>query len=354
MSNSKDLYVSGARRRGGTLTDLHRPLKVRMDIRDLWDSSKSSVNESVSSLTKILGHTITPRVEWPILWAGLKEKFPDNSIFVPTIVRYTIAWYERLSGRLENEAYTEWTEQLLSVLTNGSKNVTLHIEESVLKAILQSDEQGISRPSTSWNAKLALFHLRVPKTEPVSQSKLDSSFDKDFENLFNADTDMKEDDWADVAAETRMAAKPATTSSAIEPPASVARMPVLDGLARPQELFTSNGPYILIVEERGATIVVQCSHEPTLELLAAYLNKWAKSSSNDSLQRSILKVDLIESEYCFGMFDTLTVERTMARNNSGSPINPTLILAFVEGVLGYKLINTTGSCRTYTSTTLLK
>ncbi|KAJ7696571.1 hypothetical protein B0H17DRAFT_1198082 [Mycena rosella] len=323
------------------------PLKVRMDVRDLWDSSKSSVNDSVSALNKILGHTITPRVEWNVMWTDLKDRFPDNTIFVPTVVRYTIAWYERLSGRLENDAYEEWTEKFLDVLSDGSirKALSLHIEPA---------GPGVTRPSTKWNAKLATFHLCVPQTEPVSQSKLDSSFDKDFENLFNTDIDAKDDDWADVEVETRTATvNPATISSPYEPP-SVVRLPVLDALARPLELFTSTGPYILIVEERGGMIVVQCSHEPSLELLAAYLNKWSKSNPNDSdsLKRSILKVELVESEYCFGLMDTLTVERTMARN--GNSINPTIILAFVEGVLGYKLTNTMGSCRTYASTTLLK
>jgi hypothetical protein len=118
----------------------------------------------------------------------------------------------------------------------------------------------------------------------VSQARLDSSFDKDFENLFNTEVDAKDsEDWADVAAETRV--KPATSSYANEPP-SVTRLPVLNALARPNELFASTAPYILIVEERGATIVVQCSHEPSLELLAAYLNKWGKSNPNDSLKVS--------------------------------------------------------------------
>ncbi|KAJ7130621.1 hypothetical protein C8R44DRAFT_906299 [Mycena epipterygia] len=323
------------------------PLKVRMDIRDLWDSSKSSVTESVTSLNKILGHTITPRVEWVILWSELKDKFPDNTIFVPTVVRYTIAWYERLSDRLENEAYAEWTEQILNVLTEGSnrKTLSLHIEPA---------GPGVTRPSTNWNAKLGAFHLCVPKAEPVSQSKLDSSFERDFENLFNTDVDAKDDDWADVAVETRATAKPAAATFSSNEEPSVARLPVLDALARPHELFRNTAPYILMVEDRGATIVVQCSHEASLELLAAYLNKWSKSNPNDSLKRSCLKVELLESEFCVGMMDTLTVERSMARNNNGPPINPTLVLAFVEGVLGYKLTNTSGSCRTYTSTTLLK
>ncbi|KAJ6619865.1 hypothetical protein B0H10DRAFT_1126150 [Mycena sp. CBHHK59/15] len=324
------------------------PLKVRMDIRDLWDSPKSSVTASVESLNKILGHTITPRIEWPILWSDLKDYFSDNSTFVPTIVRYTVAWFESLRGRLDDEAFQEWTEQLLNMLTEASnrKTLSLHIEPA---------GPSVSSPTTKWNPKLATFHLSVPKAEPVSQSQLDSCFDKNFENLFNAEANTKDDDWADVAAETHVAAKPSTVSEAFHngsPP--VARLPVLDVLSRPQELFKTTGPYILIVEERGAAIVVQSSHEPSLELLAAYLNKWSKSNPNDSLKRSILKVELIESEFCFGMLDTLTVERTMARNHSDNPINPTIILAFIEGVLRYKLVNTTGACRTYCSTVLLK
>jgi hypothetical protein len=49
----------------------------------------------------------------------------------------------------------------------------------------------------------------------------------------------------------------------------------------------TTGPYILIVEERVPNIVIQCSHEPSLELIAAYLNKWGKSNLNDSLKVSL-------------------------------------------------------------------
>ncbi|KAJ7043705.1 hypothetical protein C8F04DRAFT_1389816 [Mycena alexandri] len=322
------------------------PLKVRVDIRDLWDSPKSSVTESVNSLKSTLGHTITPRVEWPILWAEVKEKFSDNTVFVPTVVRYAIGWYERLIGRLENEVYEEWTEQFLSMLVEAAKSkaVTLHIEPTAK----------ITVPITKWNAKLSTFQLCVPNAEPVSQSKLDSSFDKCFENLFNG----KDDDWADVVVEAARvvkapAAGPAVPSFSEPQVQSVTRLPILDALARPTDLFTGSGPYVLIVEERGPVIVVQCSHEPSLELVSAYLKKWAKPNMNDSLKRPILKIQLCESEYFYGVFDTIVLERTMGNNNA-PPINPTLLLAFVESVLGYKLMNTTGGRRTYASTTLLK
>jgi hypothetical protein len=150
---------------------------------------------------------------------------------------------------------------------------------------LQTAER-ITVPITKWNTKLATFQLCVPKAEPVSQSQLDSSYDKSFENLFNASA--KDDDWADVVVEKQVPATPtagAAFSSSSGP--SVARLPVLDALSRPPELFKTTGPYILIVEERVPNIVIQCSHEPSLELIAAYLNKWGKSNPNDSLKVSL-------------------------------------------------------------------
>ncbi|KAF7356429.1 hypothetical protein MVEN_00975800 [Mycena venus] len=314
------------------------PLKIRVDIRDQWDSPNSSVNASVSSLKKILGHTITPRVVWPLLWEAVKEQFPDNTTFVPLVLRYTIAWYERLMGRLENPAHEKWTEQFLNSITEVSKakGLSLHIEPAHGAATL---------PTTKWNEKLATLELYIPKADPVSQLQLDSNYDRCFENLFNPD--VKDEGWADLVSGTPTTG--AFASSNERP--YMTRLPVLDALARPPDLFKSTAPYTLIVEERSPRIVVQCSHEPSLELIAAYLNKFGKTNPDDYERRNILKVELVESEYCYGVFDTLTIERNLTRRE---PINPVMLFAFIEGVLGYRLINTNGCCKTYTLTTLLK
>ncbi|KAJ7334271.1 hypothetical protein DFH08DRAFT_814288 [Mycena albidolilacea] len=295
------------------------PLQLRRDIRDKWDSPDSSVHTSISALNKILGYTITPSVEWPILWGAVKDQFPDNTTFVPLVVRYTIAWYERLMGRLENPACEEWTDQLLNTITESSKAkaLSLHIEPS---------EDGVSLPGTKWNAKLAAFKLFIPKAEPVSQIKLDSTYDKCLENLFNAD-----EGWADLATETYVPTPPTIGAGPSEERLSVTRLPVLDALARPPDLFKSTGPYTLIVEERSPQIVVQCSHEPSLELIVSYFTKWGKTNPIDSERRNILRVQLVESEYCYGVFDTVTIERTMGRR--GDSINPVMLLAFIEVIL---------------------
>lgn len=58
-------------------------------------------------------------------------------------------------------------------------------------------------------------------------------------------------------------------------------LPELDSLPRPERLFETTLPYHMIVRIRESNvnsgIVVQSSHQPSLELLAAYLTKYTKS-----------------------------------------------------------------------------
>ncbi|CAK5267668.1 unnamed protein product [Mycena citricolor] len=337
------------------------PLKVRVDIRDQWDSSKSSVNGSVAALTKVLGHTITPQIDWPILWTSVKERYSDdNTTFVPTVVRYAIAWYERLSDRLDNDVYADWTESLLNILS----------EHTQLALRIQPGEKGMNRPTTRWEPNLSAFLLYFPTTttaQSSSHSSLDSGFDRDFENLLNADA-PKDEEWAEVVVGKTVPAEAVPTPAGavhggsvpaaytVQPAASVSRLPVVDALARPRELFATASPHNLIVEERNGSIVVQGSHEPSLELLASYLSKWGKSNPNDSTKRPILKAELRESEFCFGVMDTLVIERpmTFGRQSSGGPLNPVLVYAFVEGVLGYRMVDISAGQRSYVSTTLLR
>lgn len=62
----------------------------------------------------------------------------------------------------------------------------------------------------------------------------------------------------------------------------VERIPNLATIARPPDLLTTV-PYILTVTQNGKDFIrIDCSHEPTLELLAAYLKKWNRTNPNDS------------------------------------------------------------------------
>jgi hypothetical protein len=49
----------------------------------------------------------------------------------------------------------------------------------------------------------------------------------------------------------------------------------------------------------------------------------------------MLTVKMIESAFFEDVIDTVVIEPTYARRET-EPLNPTFILSFVEGVLGYK------------------
>jgi len=312
------------------------PLKIRADIRDKWDSPKAEIHSAVESLKQTLGHKIVPQVQWPLLYKALKEQYADKGTFVPTISRVAEAFYERFSARLENEATTEWTDQLLGELAKKS-NWILQIEPS--------NPNSIARPKITWKDASGAFYLEIPNSPLVIANML-TGFDQDFDNLFSGAPSPaleNDDGWAEVnVVETRV--PPSVSTSRSLPAVSIPhKLPIVDALARPTELFKASTPYILMVDASALPLNIHGSHEPSLQLLASYLKKWAKTGSNDSLKRPVLKVDLIESPFFFGVLDRILIEPTNNFMRSSEPINPAVILAFIEGVLGYKEVHTTGS-----------
>ncbi len=85
--------------------------------------------------------------------------------------------------------------------------------------------------------------------------------------------------------------------------------------------------------------------------MSVYPEAVVSLSNTITSQRPIFKLTLVESDFCFGMMDTLVVEPYMSHHDG---VNPTVILAFIEGVVGYKMVYTTGSYWMYRCTTLFK
>jgi hypothetical protein len=87
----------------------------------------------VDSLAKALGHVITPQVEWPTLYAALKDTFSEPSAFVPAICRIAIAFYGRLLSRLDKEPDTPWTEKFLEGMTKSTSwKLRMEVSSSIV------------------------------------------------------------------------------------------------------------------------------------------------------------------------------------------------------------------------------
>ncbi|KAF8814667.1 hypothetical protein BYT27DRAFT_7205618 [Phlegmacium glaucopus] len=320
------------------------PLKIRADIRDHWDSPKAPIQASVEDLAKTLGHRLVPRVEWPLLYNSLKDRFSDKSTFVPTISQIVNTFYLKLISKLEDEANSEWTEEFLGVLAKSTPGSTYPLR-------IEASTNAGPRPRVSWKAELKSFYLEVPNSEPALRAILEAGFDQDLDNLLSGSDSLNDDEWAEV---TELETRSTRHTPQGIPRAIVERLPKMDMLARPVDLFKTTTPSILIVDAHAQPLTIQCSHQPSLDLLASYLKKWGKTNPDDGLKRHYLKITLIESLFSEGLIDAITIEPYSSYRMDKETPNPTLVLAFIEGTLGYKLVHTTGVRWVYKSENIFK
>ena len=259
---------------------------------------------SISALETTLGHKIVPIVRWPVLWDALKDHFPDKETFVPTISRVVIAWYERLLFRLETDNFAEWTEKFLTLLSQSHSEVQLHIEvhSSPKFLIVFADRESCSQPPASshvslqtiWQANSGTFHLDI---EVAPQARVVAALDQGFDVLFapTATTPIIEDGWDDVvegSTSKSLVGIPGpnlTEAAALGIAASLdaspreIRLPRINELSRPNDLFVKMTPYIMTIDfEREGSLLVKSSHEPSLQLLVAYFDRWGRVNPNDT------------------------------------------------------------------------
>ena len=109
----------------------------------------------------------------------------------------------------------------------------------------------------------------------------------ELENVFTQSTNQinsaqaqgaEDEDWASVTMPSRTRGQAAE----IAPTA----MPSLDELLRPEMMFAAQTPYHLIVKVVHNALVVQGSHQGSLELLAGYLQKYTRDIENISVKVS--------------------------------------------------------------------
>ncbi|OQV02927.1 hypothetical protein CLAIMM_08041 [Cladophialophora immunda] len=335
------------------------PLQVRKDARDLFDREDSIVQKSLVRLKEIIGYQVLYTAEWHMLWAELGSLWPDMTTFVPACARVVEAWCDTLGRRLEDERFECWTEAFLERL----KVV------NVVKLSLQvaPDE---TRIRTAWSGpKPALFTISLPKTATLQKEAQTaaSAFAEDFESMFDPPKPSgstsslqqevneqhptrsreDEDDWAELesVADTTKSTSISTTANRVpypgplEPNADI--LPVLETLPRPEILFSTTTPYVMLVSLNAPNqITIHGTHEPSLRLLAEYLQRWIRTDPQDVRKIPYLRIRLNESIFGLGLFrDSLTVEPYDHHQSRHVVVNVSLVLAFIQGVLGYQRVH---------------
>ncbi|KAK3901011.1 hypothetical protein C8A05DRAFT_35319 [Staphylotrichum tortipilum] len=324
------------------------PLKAQLAIRDHWTAPSSPVQTSLQSLCTLLGHTVIANPEWPLLVADLDAFYPDKANLVAIVAGCVQAWAKSMTELLEDPAHEAWADKLLEKVP---VRLQLFVEVAGGK-----DPKG----GTSWSEARDGFVVALPRRQVVQPAELFPLFRGGllgcFEEagrvvpLMERKAAAAADDWAGVEVDT-------TTGKAevTEPPpravdyaaASAARprvefLPVVASLPRPDELFLQP-PYHLSLSHGHQHIEVQCSHSPTLQLLADYLKRWCRVNHTDTRNPPAVQVKLHQSAFGLGeMFDRLTLSTEDTRYTTQFTVTSPMIVALIEGVLGYELVSKQG------------
>jgi hypothetical protein len=108
-----------------------------MGIRDAWDSPTAPVNESLKTLSDLVGYECSITPEWGMLWAELQPHFPDIGTFVPEIASVVKLWADTLTARLNDDRNSEWTDTLLEEV-GKTQRIKVLLEVCVVSALVTS------------------------------------------------------------------------------------------------------------------------------------------------------------------------------------------------------------------------
>jgi hypothetical protein len=163
--------------------------------------------------------------------------------------------------------------------------------------------------------KPGYFEICFPKSSPPSLSTTIAGFHDDLLSAFqpapksaklksSSTANDSEEGFTEIDADDLDSASIVTPTTTIRTTASkpqrVDCLPDIGELPRPEELFKSP-PYHLIVHHTSYSkeMTVQCSHQPSLNLMAEYFKRWVKRNHNQTTKPPAAEITMMES--CFGL-----------------------------------------------------
>ncbi|KAK3329886.1 hypothetical protein B0H66DRAFT_542286 [Apodospora peruviana] len=323
------------------------PLKVQVGIRDHWTKEDSEVQTTLKSLEELLGHNVVVEPEWPLLVTELDTYYPDKGSLVAAVAYSVQAWAKAMMELLDDSAHEEWIETVLEK-TGAVGRLRLYIEV----AASSSETDG----ATSWSESRSGFVITLPKKQIYHTAELFPVFRGDLLTCFGVEklpqlpirsAASAADDWDEV----NMAPTPQSAAASLLRGADaggpntrvVEFLPSVPSLPRPDELFL-RPPFHLHMMASNREIEIQCSHSPSLQLLANYLKRWCRVNHHDTRNPPAIQVTLHQSAFGLGqMFDRLVLNTHDTRYTNQFQVTAPMVIALIEGVLGYELVSAHGT-----------
>ncbi|KAK4098769.1 hypothetical protein N658DRAFT_509218 [Parathielavia hyrcaniae] len=317
------------------------PLKAQIGIRDHWIKDDSPVQKSLRDLQELLGHSVVAEPEWPLLVAELDAVYADKANLVAVVASCVQVWVKSMMELLDDSACEAWAEKVLDKAPGRMR---------VLVDVARSD-----RASTTWSEARGGFVVSLPKKQVYQPAELFPIFREELLACFNERKKPQlpegkaaggADSWEDVEVDAATGkAEVVKTTPALRPStrSKVVFLPDLASLPRPDQLFLQP-PYHLSLTHGHREIELQCSHSPSLQLLADYLKRWCRVNHADTRNPPSVQVTLHQSAFGLGeMFDRLTISTEATKYTNQFTVTSPMMVTLIEGVLGYELVSTNGA-----------
>lgn len=236
---------------------------MRLSIRDNFDPPESPFRTNLGKLIAEVGYDFDVSLAWVDIHRDLCPLFPDMAVLVPSVTGAITSYLQRLLVLLEGD---EFQEAFLDKI-KGSTSIIVRIGEQ--KTEDKSCFDGHGR-----------LMLSLPAAGPEWYRTMLGRIGHDLETVFLNPGAVAEPttDWVDV---------PATKARAFaEPPVAetVAALPAMSTLSKPESLFPTLLPYFVVVTASGTNIHIESAHQPTLTLLHTYLSTHVRKNLTLSTQ----------------------------------------------------------------------
>ena len=310
-------------------------IDLKTAIRDYWERDSSAVQIARAALHDAVGYPVRIDLDWLRLLGQLEAVYADRGALVAAVAGCVEIWckvfVELVKGAetdAADDAQREWAEALTARLQSCRK----------LRLYVYVADPWVSiKPGTKLSGPPAAFYLYLPARQPATvPSENAALYRSGLLRCFKGkepeqETEKKNDE-----------------PLPLPRPAKPEYLPSVESLARPDVLLL-RPPYHLIVSDYGAKkVVVQGSHGPSLRLLGEYMARWCQTNHQDARKPAAVAVKYNQSCWAAGpMPDQVTLT---SEGNNIYCFNPTIVLAVVEGVLGYDLVSTEPGVWTYRRT----
>ncbi|KAH7147002.1 hypothetical protein B0J13DRAFT_500867 [Dactylonectria estremocensis] len=325
------------------------PVRVRMAIRDHWDSPDCMLQRNLA-------------------WFRSRHNF-DVSVSMPwsTMVKVHEGFYsdrEEATRALAN-CVASWTQALRDLLESGMEDGLAEGLKSRGKIDAYPEMGESSKPSTTWSKDRDAFIIHLPNEIMPPTSELVSIFQNQIPAVFQPTHHLTSSAPAQAEGsgtvgvsrgfynDAAMALSPTDLPPHTAGP-TITKIPNVNDLPKPDQLLAKPPYYLILYAGVRTKVEVECSHTQTLVFLSEYLKQWCKANHDSPDKHVVVDVNLHPAAFGSGLqYDRLTLA---VDDEDRSPflVTPSVILALVEGVLGYSRVWVDGSIWTFRKGDILK